>query len=313
MGKIVVTGANGNLGRGVVETLMKLVDKKDLILTSSRVEKIKDFADMGYDCREADFGDPKQLEEAFAGAESMLLISLPQVGRKRRMMHTNAAIAARNAGVKRLLYTSSCGAGILENAGYENNDHHYTEQLIEALGFDYVFLRNTQYAEAMIAAVETAAKTTGVVRNNMGDGRVAHVSRKDCAEAAASAAAGDYHNEIFYISGDTPRTIAEFIEIVAPAFGKPVTYEFITDEENYAEFDRMGIPRETDGEWLTEEAKNSPYCSKGMVTFGTAIRLDQMSQCTDDFVKLTGHHQITLEEMAANVADFGVGERNATD
>ncbi len=311
--KIVVTGVSGNLGRHAFDTLKTLVDKEDLIATSSNITKIQDLADEGYECRVANFNDRDGLVKAFTGANTLLMVSLPQVGKKRRAMHVNAIMAAQAAGVERIVYTSITGAQLLENAGYEIADHRFTEYLIMAMGFKYVFLRNSQYAEAMIAAVETAAKTIGVVRNNWGNGLMAQVARKDCAEAAAYAAAGDYENKAFYISGDKLRTISEFIEVVAPAFGGGVTYEYVTDEENLCELDKMGIPRETDGEWLTEEAKNSPFCGKGMVTFGTAIRLGQMATCTNDFELLTGHPKTTLAEMAANVADYAIGERNATD
>ena len=312
-GKIAVTGANGNLGRLAAQTLLELVPADQLILTSSRVEKLADFAAQGIDCREADFANEEQMKQAFAGAQTLLLVSLPQVGSRRRMMHTNALMAARAAGVERIVYTSITGADLLENAGYEIADHRYTEYLIMALGFKYIFMRNSQYAEAMIAAVETAAKTTHIIRNNQGEGKMAHVSRKDCAVAAAYAAASDYENQAFYISGDKLRDMKEFISVVAPAFGCEIGYEYISDEENYEECDKMGIPRETDGEWVTEEAKNSPFCSRGMVTFGTEIRLGHMATCTDDFEKLTGRPKTTLAQMIANVAEYGIGERNATD
>jgi len=317
MGKIIMTGVDGNLGGHALETILPLVAKEDLILTTPNPAAVEAFKAQGFDARLANYLDPEQLKEAFAGGETMFLVSLPQVGKKRRVMHTNALVAARDAGVQKVAYTSQTGAQLLANAGYEIADHRYTEYLIMALGFDYAFLRNSQYAEAMIAAVETAAKGPGVIRNNMGDGQMAHVARRDCAEAAAFAtaklAAGEISHAEYFISGPKLRTIAEFIELVAPAFGAEVKYEYVTDEENFAEFDAMGIPRETDGEWLTEEAKNSPFCSQGMVTYGTAIRLGQMNSCTDDFTKLTGKPGTTLEEMVADIANFGIGERHAVD
>ena len=317
MGKIIMTGVDGNLGGHALETIIPLVDKADLILTTPNPAAVEQFKAEGYAARIANYMDPEQLKEAFAGGDTMFLVSLPQVGTKRRMMHTNALVSARDAGVKKVVYTSQTGAQLYENAGYEIGDHRYTEWLIMALGFDYAFLRNSQYAEAMIAAVETAAKGPGVIRNNMGDGQMAHVARKDCAEAAAYAAykldKGEISEAEYFISGPKLRTISEFIALVAPAFGAEVKYEFVDDEQNYAEFDAMGIPRETDGKWVSEEAKNSPFCSRGVVTYGTAIRLGQMNSCTDDFTKLTGKPSTTLEEMVANIADYGIGERHAVD
>ncbi len=312
--KIILTGANGNLGRVAVETLKKIAPKDKLVFTSSKIAKIQDLADEGYECREANFNDVDQMVKAFEGGDTLALISLPQVGAKRRQMQVNALLAAKKAGVRRICYTSVTGADILGNPSYETQDHHFMELLIPTLGFKYVFLRNSQYAEAMVMLVKQAVATDHIVRSNQGDGKMAYVSRKDCAEALAYAAAGDYDDKVFYINGPRLCTLQDFCDVIQTGFGgSGVKVEFSSDEETYAALDAIGVPRTTDGEWATEAAKESPYCSTGMVTFGATVRAGMMATCTDDFEKLTGHKAISLEEMAANIDDFMVGERNATD
>ncbi|MPW25472.1 NAD(P)H-binding protein [Alkalibaculum sp. M08DMB] len=313
MGKIIITGVDGNFGRHSAKTILTKVAKEYLIFTAPVVEKLKDFQDMGIECRHANFNDPKQLKEAFNGGDTLLFISMPQVGEKRRRMHVNAIMAAKEAGVKKIVYTSIMGAGEIENAGYEIVDHRFTEYLIMALDFNYVFLRDSQYCEAMIAAFEQAAASDGVLCNNMGDGRVAHVARNDCAEAAACVAAGaGEDNKIYYITGPELHNMDEFTAIGSEVTGKKVKYKYIDDEQSYKNFDALGVPRETDGIWA-EAAKAFPFCSKGMVSFGTAIRLDQMSFCTDDFEKLTGKKPISTREMFKNADINIIGERTATD
>lgn len=313
MGKIIITGVDGNFGRHSAKTILTKVAKDDLIFTAPVVERLKDFEDMGIECRYANFNDPKQLKEAFDGGETLLFISMPQVGEKRRRMHVNAILAAKEAGVKKIIYTSIIGAGEIENAGYEIVDHRFTEYLIMALGFNYVFLRDAQYCEAMIAAFEEAAAKDGVLYNNMGDGRVAHVARNDCAEAAACVASGaGEDNTIYYITGPELHNMDEFTTIGSEVTGKKVTYNYIDDEQSYENFDALGVPRETDGIWA-EAAKAFPFCSKGMVSFGTAIRLDQMSFCTDDFEKLTGKKPTSTREIFKNADINIIGKRTATD
>lgn len=56
--------------------------------------------------------------------------------------------------------------------------------------------------------------------NSQGEGKLAYISRKDCAKAVAIG------NEVT---------------------GNNIEYKAITDEENYAIFDSMGVPRTTDG------------------------------------------------------------------
>lgn len=313
MAKIIMTGVDGNFGRHAAETILAKAPKENLIFTAPVLEKLKDFQSMGIDCRYANFNDSKQLEEAFKGGDTLLLISMPQVGERRRRMHVNALLAAKSAGIKKIIYTSIIGAGEIENAGYEIVDHRFTEYLIMALGFNYVFLRDAQYGEAMIAAFLEAADGEGILVNNMGEGRVAHVSRDNCAEAAACVAAGaGEDNSVYYITGPQPLNMKEFTEIGSEVTGNKVEYKYIDDEEAYKAFDELGVPRETDGIWA-ETAKAFPFCSKGMVTFGTAIRLDQMSFCTDDFEKLTGNKPTSVREMFQNLNQYGIGQRTATD
>ena len=104
----------------------------------------------------------------------------------------------------------------------------------------------------------------------------------------------------------------EFCAIGSEVTGRKVTYEYLSDEEMYAFFDAQGVPRETDGVWA-ETAKAFPFCSMGMVTFGTAIRLDQMSYCTDDFEKLTGKKPLSVREMFEDIDNHRIGARNATE
>jgi NAD(P)H dehydrogenase (quinone) len=165
----------------------------------------------------------------------------------------------------------------------------------------------------MISAFEEAANSNGVLTNNMGDGRMAHVSRNDCAEAAACAAAGaGEDNKIYYITGPTANTMEEFCAIGSEVTGRKVSYKYIDDDEMYAFFDSLGVPRYTDGEWA-ETAKAFPFCGEGMVTFGTAIRKGQMSFCTQDFAVLTGKKPISVREMFENLEKYRIGSRTSTD
>ena len=313
MGKIIITGVDGNFGGFAARSIMKKVPLEKLIFTVPNQNALTQFAEQGVETRYADFNNPAQLEQAFAGGEVLLLISMPFVGEKRRTAHKNAIDAAKAAGVKKIIYTSIVGCGSEDCEAYEIIDHKYTEQYLLDSGLKYVFLRNAQYGEAMISAFEQAANSDGILKNNMGDGRMAHVSRNDCAEAAACVAAGaGEDNAIYYITGPTANTMEEFCAIGSEVTGKKVTYQFIDDEAQYAFFDSIGVPRYTDGEWA-ETAKAFPFCGEGMVTFGAAIHKNQMSRCTNDFEMLTGRKPISIREMFENLENFQIGNRTSTD
>mgnify|MGYP001202439367 CR=1 FL=1 len=313
MSKLLLTGVGGNLGNEAARVLLRLTDRENIILCGYEETLLKTFAEQGVETRITNFNKKEGLKEAFRDAERLALISMPFVGKKRQNAHKNVVDAAVQAGVKQIIYTSLVNAGDENNPSIERRDHIYTENYIKETGLDYIFLRNSQYAEAMITNYFTFAQMDGVLKNSQGDGKMAYISRKDCAKAVAYALlkGADYHQATLNINGPELMTISDFIAYGNEATGNHVIYQEITDEENYAIFDAMGVPRTTDGTF--QEGSAAPFSSDGMVTFAQAIRLGKMDACTDDFVKLRGERRLTVPYMFAHASEFQVGKRHSLD
>ena len=313
MKKILLNGVDGNFGGRAAAVLLERYPHEDLIFAAPTEKGLKKYADMGIETRIADFNDPDKLTQAFSGVDTIVLISMPFVGPRRIKAHKTAIDAAVAAKANRIVYTSIVGAGEKDIDTYEVNDHVWTEAYMKEQPIHYLFLRDSQYAEAMVSNFVNAVENTGgVLANNMGDGKMAYVSRDDCALAAACAAMSDWQDRIVNVNGPELLTIAEYLAIASEVTGKKVVYKFINDEEQYAFFDSIGVPRTTEEMWAST-AKNFPFCSDGMVTFGRAIRLGQMSTFTDDFEQLTGQRPMSVREIFEHMDEHLIGSRTSTD
>ena len=125
--RLLVTGANGHLGRRVVEILLQ--QKSGPVVAATRdPAKVTDLAARGAEVRAADFSQPSSLKSAFAGVDHLLLISTDAVfvPGQRLAQHKAAVAAAQAAGVKHILYTSVVSP--FPSDSIIENDHFWTEQ-----------------------------------------------------------------------------------------------------------------------------------------------------------------------------------------
>lgn len=312
MKKILLNGVDGNFSSRTASILLDRWPHEDLIFTAPTEKGLEKYKGTGMELRVADFNNDN-LSEAFKGADTMVLISMPFVGPKRRAAQKTALDAAVKAGVKRLVYTSIVGAGEKDIDTYEVNDHVWFEAYVREQPIHYVFLRDSQYAEAMVSNYVNAYENTdNVLANNMGEGKMAFISRDDCALAAACAAMSDRQDCVIDVNGAELLTIGEYIAIANEVTGHNVKYVEISDQEQYDFFDSIGVPRTTEEMWA-QTATNFPFCSDGMVTFGRAIRQGQMATFTKDFEELTGQKPITVRRIFEEMESHLIGSRTSTD
>ncbi len=143
---IAVTGATGQLGRLVINVLLKKVPAHDIIAAVRSPDKAKDLMALGVQVRQADYNQPTTLDSAFKGVDKLLLISSSEVG-QRVAQHTAVINAAKRAGVKLLAYTSLLHAD--KSPLGLGEEHRATEGLLRDSGLPVVLLRNGWYTEIM--------------------------------------------------------------------------------------------------------------------------------------------------------------------
>jgi NAD(P)H dehydrogenase (quinone) len=248
---IVVTGANGQLGRLVISRLLSLVGAASVIAAVRDPAKAADLAALGIQVRRADYADPASLDSAFAGATKLLLISSSEVG-QRVAQHRNVVEAAQRAQVDLLAYTSILHADTSTLALAD--EHRATEALIRESGLPFVLLRNGWYTENYSGGIPSIL-AQGCMVGCAADGRISSASRQDYAEAAAAVLtqpvqAGAVHE----LAGDDAFTLTEFASELSHRVSRDLRYVDLPEAGYRDALIQAGLPAGLAGMLANSEA-----------------------------------------------------------
>ncbi|PUV36007.1 SDR family NAD(P)-dependent oxidoreductase [Cronobacter sakazakii] len=236
---IAITGATGQLGQRVIDTLLNTVAAQEIVAIVRNPAKAAALSARGVQVRAADYNDAAALTAALAGVEKLLLISSSEVG-QRATQHRNVIDAAKTAGVKLIAYTSLLHAdrsplGLAE-------EHVATEKMLADAGIPYVLLRNGWYTENYLASVLPALEH-GVFIGSAGDGKIASASRQDYAEAAAKVLTLDNQaGRVYELAGDHAWTLRDLSALLSKETGKTVAYQNLSEADFAAALTGAGLP-----------------------------------------------------------------------
>jgi NAD(P)H dehydrogenase (quinone) len=237
--KILVTGATGQLGKLVVETLLKTIPANQLAVSVRNPEKAKELKSLGVDVRHGDFENPETLDTAFTGIDRLLIISTDGDTETRIRQHLNAVAGAKRAQVGFIAYTSIANA--TESKMFLAQVHRVTEEAIIKTGIPYSFLRNNWYLENEIGSIKGAIAGAPWV-TSAGKGKLGSVLRQDYAEAAAVVLAGEGpENTVYELSGKL-MTQEELAFVVGEVLDKVVPVKQVDDAEFAGIMKSAGLP-----------------------------------------------------------------------
>ncbi len=238
---IVITGATGQLGRLVVESLLAAGTPADEIVATGRdVEKLQQLAGTGVTTRRVDFADPAQLEAAVAGAERLLLVSTTTLD-ERDAHHRRVIDAARDGGVKQLVYTSMLNANTAR--ARLAVEHFRTEEYLRESGVPFVILRNGWYLENYTGQLPLI-RQFGALLGSAGDGADSAAGRRDYADAAAAVLTQGGHEGATYELGGEAFTLPELAATIGAELGASITYQDLPADAFVEALTGAGLPAE---------------------------------------------------------------------
>lgn len=236
---ILVTGATGQLGQLVIQSLLKKVPASQVAVAVRNVQKAQSLKDLGIEVREADYNKPETWVSALKGIQKVLLISGNEVG-SRLPQHKTVIDAAKKAGTVDLLaYTSLLRADT--SPLILGQEHKETEKLIKESGLRYSVLRNGWYTENYVGSAKAAIQH-GAVFGSAKDGRIASASREDYAEAAAQVLTLQNPKGIYELAGDTSYSLSELAAEISKQSGKEIQYNNLPEADYAALLVKVGLP-----------------------------------------------------------------------
>ena len=293
--RVVISGASGQLGRLVAEQLLGQLSPDDVILVTRTPEALAEYANLGAEVRHGDFDEPDSLPDAFSGGDRLLLISTMDVGR-RVDQHRAAVEAAARAGIERVVYTSSTNPVPGHPAGQAVDEHRETEEMLRYGDLAWTVLRNAAYAELQVP-LGALAVTYGRLVTNASDGRVAPISRNDCAAVAVTVLIGQEHDgRIYEITGPEALSQSDIARLITAVAGRPVRVVPTGDRRLMWGLGRLGTPKPV---------------ARTIVDLGIATREGYFDVVDPAFEQLIGRSPRTLRDVLVAHRDDLLGSDEA--
>lgn len=215
MGKILVTGARGNLGKATAKWL-KSYAKAEVVLAMRDPAK----ADVNEIAVALDFLDSKTYPDALHRVDSIFLVRPPELANPEKELIPFLK-AAKDHGVRKIVFVSLLG---IENSPWV--PHYKAEQMIKALDFQYVFLRPSFFMQNLIDQHAYEIKMQSEIWIPVGNAKTSFIDTDDIGRAAATVLCSDQFNgRAFDLTGSKALTYNEVAAVLSQTLGKTVHYK----------------------------------------------------------------------------------------
>lgn len=237
---IAITGANGQLGKLVIASLLEKTDAANIIALVRNLDSANDLKALGIEVREADYNKPETLKNAFDGVDKLLLISGSEVG-SRVAQHQAVIDAVKDKGLSLFAYTSILKADT--SPMILAQEHKVTEQAIKDSGLPAVILRNGWYSENYTQGIG-GVLATDTVAGAAAEGKLHTAARKDYAEAAAVVLTSNQSQvgKTYELAGDNGFTLEQYAAEVSKQTGKHIQYQAMKADDLQALLVKVGLP-----------------------------------------------------------------------
>ncbi len=281
---LLVTGANGQLGRAIARHALARIDPSHLAVSVRDPSAAGELAAGGVEVRSGDFEDDDAMKRVFDGVRRLVLVSSAGMPHELRFQHHRAAIdAAQSSGVEEVIYTSlSLGA-----PSVIGEVHRRTEERLAAATFNGTSLRHPLYSDNFALGLLGEPEIVSAAPT----GRINSAWRDDLAEAAAILLTQpERPRELYTMTGPEAYSYDDLAAAVTGLSEGPLSHRSVSTTEFAA--------------LLAVEDVPGPLVEI-LVALQAAIQAGAFSEVTPDLATVLGRQPRTIAEGLSRIGRAG--------
>ncbi len=278
-GKVLVFGATGNIGSGLVPALRNAgVDVRAFIRDESKAQSLKD---MGVEIVVGDLDRPETIPPALEGVDKIYLLTWN--GPTQAQQAENVIAAAQNDGKPHIVRHSMWGSE--KSRIVQQGDQ--VEETLKQSGLPWTMVSPTFYMQNTMMAAQTIS-SDGMIYWDLGDGRLSMIDVRDIVDSAfAVLTSGGHEGKSYILTGPEAISFQDVASTFTKVLGKDVTYVDVPGEAALESMVSMGFP-----EWI----------ARGYGELMEGFSEGFANSVTDNVAKLTGHPARSFEQYANDFA-----------
>ena len=214
MATILVTGATGNVGKSVYESLQQSGQS-----VRAAVRTINHTASAGEDVVAFDFAQPTTFAPALIGIKQIFLMRPPAISDTQHVINPFID-AAKAAGVEQIVLLSLLGA--------ESNPlvpHYRIEHYLQKVGIGWTFLRPSFFMQNLTTTHLRDLRDEHRIMVPAGNGRTSFIDARDIAEVAVLTLTQPGHvGRAYDLTGAEALTYTEVAALISEVLGWHVSY-----------------------------------------------------------------------------------------
>lgn len=266
--KILVTGATGNVGSGLVPALQATGVAVRALVRDEDKATATALHEQGVEVVVGDLEDAAAVETAVAGVDKIYLLTWN--GPTACYHVKNVVDAAKKTGTPHIVRHSMWGSANSRIVQEGNS----AEQIVKNSGLPWTILKPTFFMQNLMMAAPTIA-SDGNIYWDVGEGRISMIDVRDIVDTAVAVLTSRGHaGKSYILTGPEAISLHDAAATLSQVLAQDVRYVSVPTEAAYQSLTGMGFPS-----WIAQ----------GFGELMAGFSQGFASQPTDNVAQLTGH------------------------